>query len=241
MQKKVRGIIIKINYKKLKLNFSQRECLCVFASDELIEKFLSLINEIKFRNKKVKCVGCETTLDKIFEKPTLTNTKAHSEPSSDPLTSTAINCTASLSKQQVASLNKQTFGNNIDSPFDFNNYLMDLENDFETLEEKANKSSNVNEEPAITNIECSKDQENEANKNLKFSIRPCSVRILKLPDEVIHNVVKKTTEHKKSTPKRALSTKQKPLLSSSHFMKIAVPEKISPANVTVSSGESIFN
>jgi hypothetical protein len=63
----------------------------VFASDELIKKFLSLMNEIKFQNKIVKCVGCETTLYKIFAKPTLTTTKAYSEPSTEPLTSTAIN------------------------------------------------------------------------------------------------------------------------------------------------------
>jgi hypothetical protein len=54
----------------------------------------------------------------------------------------------------------------------------------------------------IKNTECSKDKEieQEANKNQKslFS-RPCFVKISKLPDEVIHNVLKRTSSSKLKT------------------------------------------
>jgi hypothetical protein len=72
------------------------------------------------------------------------------------------------------------------------------------LEEKSNtiKQSKVSEEPAITNTKCSIDKEieQEANKNTKsvFS-RPCYVRISKLPDEVIHKVLKRTSSSKLET------------------------------------------
>ncbi len=72
------------------------------------------------------------------------------------------------------------------------------------LEEKSNtiKQSKVSEEPAITNTKCSIDKEieQEANKNQKslFS-RPCFVKISKLPDEVIHNVLKRTSSKLETT------------------------------------------
>ena len=54
----------------------------------------------------------------------------------------------------------------------------------------------------IKNTECSIDKEieQEANKNQKSLIsRPCFVKISKLPDEVIHNVLKRTSSKLETT------------------------------------------
>jgi hypothetical protein len=82
--------------------------------------------------------------------------------------------------------------------------LVHFENDLEKLEEKSNtiKQSKVSEEPEITNTKCSIDKEilQEANKNPKSLFNwPCYVRISKLPDEVIHNVLKRTSSSKLKT------------------------------------------